>query len=87
MTAQRPGLGLPKNGLNSTYSLIFDNGYEYMTSRVEGSKFAGDIMIGGGSTIGPDNGLHEFGTTDDTSTDPLILEHLKASAQTRFGSN
>lgn len=87
MTAQRPGLGLPQSGLNTTYSFIYDHGYEYMISRVEGSKFAGDIMIGGGSTIGPDNGLREFGTTDDTTTDPVIVEYLRDSAQTRFGSN
>jgi len=87
MTAQRPGMGLPKKGLETTYSFIYEDGYEYMISRPQGSKFAGDIMIGGGSTVASDNGIHEFGTTDDTTTDPIILNYLIDSAEIRFGSN
>ena len=87
MTAQRPGSGLPNNGLATTYSFIYDDGYEYMISRPQGSTFAGDIMIGGGSTKGPDEGICEFGTTDDTTTDAVILEYVENSAATRFGTN
>lgn len=87
MTAQRPGSGLPDGGLATTYSFIYDDGYEYMIPRPPGSKFAGDIMIGGGSTKAQNEGIHEFGTTDDTTIDPVILSYLKDSAETRFGSN
>jgi len=48
MSAQRPGAGLPYGGsLPTTYSFIYADGYEYMIPRPEGSKFAGDICIGG----------------------------------------
>lgn len=87
MTAQRPGSGLPKDGLKTTYSFIYDDGYDYMVSRPPGTKFAGDVMIGGGSTKTRDNGIREFGTTDDTTFDHVILEYLKGSAEARFGSN
>lgn len=87
MTAQRPGSGLPNDGLRTTYSFIYDDGYEYMISRPQGTKHAGDIMIGGGSTMTEDKGIREFGTTDDTTTDPTILDYLEHSAKIRFGSN
>ena len=50
MTAQRPGSHMPPDGLSTTYSFIYDDGYEYMIQRPRGSTFEGDIMIGGGST-------------------------------------
>ena len=86
MTAQRPGSGLPSGGLATTYSFIYDDGYEYMITRPEGTEFAGDIMIGGGSTKAPEKGIAEFGTIDDSSIDPTILDYLEDSAATRFGS-
>ena len=85
MTAQRPGSGLPTDGLATTYSFIYDDGYEYMISRPQGTKSAGDIMIGGGSTKGPDKGIGEFGMTDDTTVDAIIYDYLKDSAAVRFG--
>ena len=87
MTAQRPGSSLPKTGLSMTYSFIYEDGYEYMIPRPAGSRFAGDIMIGGGSTKAPNAGIDEFGTTDDTTTDAVILNYLKDSTTTYFGSN
>ncbi len=86
MTTQSPGSGLPKHGLKTTYSFIYDDGYDYMISRPQGTRFAGDIMIGGGSTMTKDKGIHEFGTTDDTTIDPTILDYLENSAKIRFGS-
>ncbi|MCJ1372332.1 hypothetical protein MMC20_003556 [Loxospora ochrophaea] len=87
MTAQRPGSNIPITGLSTTYSFIYHQSYEYMISRPQGSKFAGDIMIGGGSTMAENDGLNEFGTTDDTTTDPVILDYLKGSAANYFGAN
>ena len=87
MTAQRPGSGLPVHGLATTYSFIYDDGYEYMITRPQGTESAGDIMIGGGSTKGPKKGIREFGTTDDTTIDGIIYDYLKDSAALRFGSS
>ena len=87
MTAQRPGSLIRKTGLSTTYSFIYEDGYEYMVPRPHGSTFAGDIMIGGGVTKAPNAGVNEFGTTDDTTTDPTILEYLRNSTLSYFGSN
>lgn len=87
MTAQRPGSVLPKKGLATTYSFIYSDGYEYMIPRPQGSIFAGDIMIGGGATKGTDEGIYEYGNTDDTTTDAVILDYVENSAAERFGPN
>ena len=87
MTAQRPGQSLPKCGLPNTYSFIYDDGYEYMIPRPQGSRFAGDIMIGGGLTKAVNAGLQEFGTTHDASADLIIQDYLIACTESYFGSN
>lgn len=87
MTAQIPGTALPKDGLQTTYSFIYDNGYEYMVPRPRDSRLAGDIMIGGGLTMAPDEGLYEFGNTDDTATEPVIVDYLRQSTKRYFGQN
>lgn len=87
MTAQRPGLGLPKPTLPNTYSFIYSDGYEYMVPRPFTSSFPGDIMIGGGSTKAAHSGICEFGTTDDTTTDPTIVKYLKNCTASYFGKD
>lgn len=87
MTAQRPGQSLPQDGLPTTYSFIYDDGYEYMIPRPQGSRFAGDIMIGGGLTKAIKAGLQEFGTTDDATADPIIQDYLIDCTESYFGSN
>ena len=87
MTGQRPGSGLPQEGLGVTYSFIYGNGYEYMISRPPGSIFAGDIMIGGGATKAPDEGLLEWGEANDTVIDDFILKYVVSCTETYFGSN
>lgn len=84
VTAHRPGSNMPKDGLPTTYSFIYDNGYEYMIPRPPGSKFAGDIVIGGGLSKAREDGLYEFGTTDDTTTDPVIVEYLHETTAMYF---
>lgn len=87
MTAQRPGSGIPKEGLGGTYSFIYDSNYEYMIPRPPGSKFAGDIMIGGGAARAPNEGLFEWGETDDTTTDDFIRSYLEDCTKKYFGTN
>ena len=87
MTAQRQGSALPSDGLSTTYSFIYDGGYEYMIQRPRGSTFEGDIMIGGGSTALPEAGLCEFGTTDDTIVEPVVLDYLRNSTARYFGQH
>ena len=85
VAAQRPGSRLPQEGLETTYSFIYGNGYEYMIFRPAGSTFAGDLVIGGCSTKAPNEGLYEWGTTDDTTMDPLIGQYVCDSAAKYFG--
>ncbi|KAL8722550.1 MAG: hypothetical protein Q9225_001018 [Loekoesia sp. 1 TL-2023] len=85
VAAQRPGSRMPKEGLKTTYSFIYGNGYEYMIFRPVGSRFAGDLIIGGCSTKAPEEGLYEWGTTDDTAMDPNIGQYVRDSAAEYFG--
>lgn len=87
VTAQRPGSGMPGGGLPTTYSFIYENGYEYMIPRPPGSKHAGDIVIGGGLVKAPREGLLEYGTTDDTTIDKDISAYLRDTTARRFGHN
>lgn len=85
ITAHRPGAKLAKEGLPTTYSFIYDNGYEYMIPRPVGSVHAGDIVIGGGLAIAPEEGLLEYGTTDDTTLNETVSSYLYDTTARYFG--
>lgn len=85
VTAQKPGLGMPKEGLETTYSFIYGNGYEYMIPRPPSSPFPGDIIIGGGLAHATNEGLEEYGTTDDSSLNPVISSYLDKTLVSYFG--
>ncbi|KXX75395.1 D-amino acid dehydrogenase [Madurella mycetomatis] len=88
VTAQRPGKGMPFGGcLPTTYSFIYEKGYEYMVTRPEGSLLAGDVIMGGGLLRLPDEGLMEFGTTDDTTVNEWISAYLRDTTPRYFGDN
>jgi glycine/D-amino acid oxidase-like deaminating enzyme len=87
ITAHRPGTAMPESGLPTTYSFIYANGYEYMIPRRPGSKFAGDIVIGGGLVKAKDEGFEEFGTTDDSSVNEEISKYLTGTTKRYFGRN
>jgi glycine/D-amino acid oxidase-like deaminating enzyme len=85
ITAHRPGSRLPI--LSTTYSFIYSNGYEYMIPRPAVSKFAGDIVIGGGLVKAKDEGFEEFGTTDDSTLNQDISTYLTGTTKRYFGEN
>lgn len=88
VTAQRPGQAMPQTGLETTYSFVYGRGYEYMISRPRGTKFQGDIVIGGGLTKGTNEGADEYGNTDDTvAADDRIVQYLLQSTQAYFGAS
>lgn len=86
ITAHRPGKNQPVGRLPTTYSFIYKNGYEYMIPRPQGSKYAGDIIIGGGLAMAKDEGIDEFGTTDDTTINEDISKYLTETTPRYFGS-
>lgn len=85
ITAHRPGSAMPKAGLPTTYSFMYSDGYEYMISRPPGSKFAGDVVIGGGLVKAKDEGVQEFGTTDDSDINQEISIYLTGTTPRYFG--
>jgi glycine/D-amino acid oxidase-like deaminating enzyme len=87
VTAHRAGTRLSKSGLANTYSFIYKDGYEYMIPRPQGSRFAGDIVIGGGLTKAVEDGLYEYGNTDDTSLNGDVSAYLRDTTIRYFGNN
>ncbi|KAG9237128.1 FAD dependent oxidoreductase [Amylocarpus encephaloides] len=87
VTAQRPGSSMPSAGLETTYSFIYGSGYEYMISRPRDSMYPGDIVIGGGLVKAPQEGLYEYGTTDDTMINSIISTYINDSTESYFGSS
>ncbi|WYZ35690.1 hypothetical protein EsH8_X_000337 [Colletotrichum jinshuiense] len=87
ITAHRPGSKMPSGGLATTYSFIYEGGYEYMIPKPPGTKLAGDIVIGGGLVRAPDEGLGEYGTTDDSQLNPVISSYLHETTPRYFGGN
>ncbi|CAG8981297.1 hypothetical protein HYALB_00005097 [Hymenoscyphus albidus] len=87
VTAQIPRKGLPPDGLQTTYSFIYANGYEYMVPRPADTRFPGDIVIGGGLVKASDEGVGEFGTVDDSGLNPVISTYLKDSLVGYFGES
>ena len=87
VTAQRPPSALPGAGLSNTYSFIYKEGFEYMIPRPKGTKFAGDIVIGGGLTKAADEGLLDYGNTDDTELNDDVISYLEDSTASFFGAN
>ena len=87
VTAQRPGNAMPLGVLATTYTFVYEDGYEYMIPRPQGSTYAGDIVIGGGMPETEEQSLYEFGTIDDTTTDATIVSYLHNCTEAYFGAN
>lgn len=87
VTAQRQGKNMPKEGLPTTYSFIYEKGYDYMIQRPKGSQFEGDIVIGGALAKATSEGLEEYGTTDDTTCDDVTMRSLQNGPPQYFGAN
>ncbi|CZT02382.1 uncharacterized protein RAG0_09577 [Rhynchosporium agropyri] len=79
------GSNTPQEGLPGTYSFIHSSGYEYMIPRPPGCKSAGDIIIGGGLTQAGEEGLSEYGETDDGRVNERMSAYLTASTKMYFG--
>ena len=87
LTAQIPG---PKarfpTPLPTTYSFIYNQGYDYMIPRLPpGGSDGQHIVIGGGLGRQNDGGVSEYGTCDDSTMDLEMSIYLKEAARGYFG--
>ncbi|KAK5691050.1 hypothetical protein LTR97_011702 [Elasticomyces elasticus] len=87
VVAQRPGAGLPQNGLTDTYSFIHETGYEYMITRPPGTPDQGTVIIGGGLWKLPNSGASRYGETRDSVLEPTVTSFLRDCTTEYFGSN
>ncbi|KAI9677017.1 MAG: hypothetical protein M1817_006856 [Caeruleum heppii] len=87
ITAQRPGESMPSSGLGKTYSFIHGDGYDYMVPQPAGSRYPNDLVVGGGLRYAANEGLYEYGETDDTVHNKDISEYLTDSLVDFFGVN
>lgn len=87
VTAQRPGQKMPQTGLETTYSFVHGGDFEYMISRPAGSEFEGDIVIGGGMHAAEEEGVGEYGNTDDTTYDGGSAAYLLECTKRYFDQN
>jgi glycine/D-amino acid oxidase-like deaminating enzyme len=94
ITAQRPSSKLTAmnpNGLPTTYSFIYPSGYEYMIPRprLPGVPLTavGSIIIGGGLGVLPEQGLSEYGETNDCDLNPTNSIYLRGTLPRFFGDN
>jgi glycine/D-amino acid oxidase-like deaminating enzyme len=86
MTAQSPGREFsPVSHGGRSWSVIYGNGFDYVTQRPDGEDgSAGDLMLGGGLFRSKDEGLDQIGVWDDSRTDAFPLMHLRGSMATIF---
>ncbi|UKZ56100.1 hypothetical protein TrVGV298_009928 [Trichoderma virens] len=86
MTAQQPGAGFaPVCHGGRSWSVIYGNGFDYVTQRPDGNDGApGPLMIGGGLFRSKDEGLDQIGVWDDSKVDTFPLMHLRGSMATVF---
>jgi len=78
MSAQQPGQRFPySDGLHS-WSVVYGGAFDYATQRPPGTGDAkGDLMIGGGFTRSPRQGIDQVGLYDDGSLlEPLTATHI-----------
>jgi glycine/D-amino acid oxidase-like deaminating enzyme len=87
VTVHRPGIRMPKIGLQSTYSFVYENGYEYMIPRPHDAENAGDLVIGGGSSKSFDGGIGEYGNTDDTIINEAVVNYLTETTAKYFSQS
>ncbi|KAK3984466.1 putative Glycine/D-amino acid oxidase [Cladorrhinum sp. PSN332] len=89
VTAQRPGEKMPKERLGTTYSFIYEGGYEYMVTRQKGvgARYEGDVIMGGGLVRGEksEGGMNEFGVVDDSGLNEGISSYLRETTVRYFG--
>ncbi|KND91692.1 hypothetical protein TOPH_03877 [Tolypocladium ophioglossoides CBS 100239] len=85
MTAQRPGIHFPQSHGKRSWSIIYNQCFDYVTQRPDGEDGTpGDVMLGGGLFNSKEQGLDQIGVWDDSRMDAWPLMHIRGSLQTVF---
>lgn len=79
MSAQRAGGDFPEKDGGRSWSVIYDQGFDYITQRP-----TGELMVGGGFFQGPKQGMDMIGVYDDSKVDALTLMHIQGVMPTIF---
>lgn len=79
MTAQQAAEYFPDKDGGRSWSVIFGQGFDYITQRP-----TGELMVGGGYFQGPKQGMDLMGVYDDTKIDALTVMHLEGVMSTLF---
>jgi glycine/D-amino acid oxidase-like deaminating enzyme len=99
ISAHRSGSEMPWEGLSTTYTFAYKDGYEYMIPYRHGFREGIDgnppvpaatsdtIIMGGGLTRAAEGGLGEYGTTDDSTINPTISKYLRETTPRYFGKS
>lgn len=72
MTAQKAGAYFPEKDGSRSWSVIYGQGFDYITQRP-----SGELMVGGGFFRGPKQGMDMLGIYDDSRLDTMTLMHLE----------
>lgn len=85
MTAQKPGKSFPDKDGKQSWSVIYNQGFDYITQRSnKPNGEGGELMIGGGLFQSGKQGMDMIGVYDDSKTDALTLMHLEGVMPTVF---
>jgi glycine/D-amino acid oxidase-like deaminating enzyme len=82
MSVQRPGKSFARLGGSRSWSLIYREGFDYITQRPVDN---GEIMVGGGWAQSGNRGLDEIGIWSDETTNYLTGSHLSGILPMLFG--
>lgn len=85
MTAQRPGRDFPDSNGKQSWSVIYNQGFDYITQRPNmANSEGGELMVGGGLFQSGKQGTDMIGVYDDSKTDAMTLMHLEGVMPTLF---
>lgn len=87
MTSQSPGVNFPDLNGQRSWSIIYSSGFDYITQRPTVDGVPGKVMLGGGFTQSPKQGMDMIGIYDDSKMDSLTNAHNLGIMSTIFEPN
>lgn len=86
MSAQNPGEKFHGGGENKSWTIHYQQGFDYLVQLpVDGPVSNGEMMLGGGINPATKAGIEEFGVSDDSQLNAEIDVHLSGALSAVFG--